>query len=220
MFKNAINMNYSHGCYLVSDQNQEYLDLTSGTFNLSLGYQNKYILTVVKAQLDRLVHCSSSFEVDSVVELQQRLLACSNSSFDHAHTKVCSGSTAMEGAIKYAMYNTGRREVITFRRSHHGQTFFTMSMSGFSFRSEISKCQNQIAAIVIEPILGNGGGYVCSRSFLHELREFCTDHEICLIFDEVQTYFGMNDSDYGIVVFSNGKTRKMKSSDYITIITE
>ncbi|WP_210307137.1 aminotransferase class III-fold pyridoxal phosphate-dependent enzyme [Paenochrobactrum gallinarii] len=146
------------------------------------------------------------------------------------HTKVCSGSTAMEGAIKYAMFNTGRREIITFRRSHHGQTFYTMNMSGFSFRSEsfpVAKqalhcvsypadrvypddsgiddhlvvmndiknvlrfnSQNQIAAIVIEPILGNGGGFVCSRPFLHELRDFCTDNGICLIFDEIQTGIG------------------------------
>ncbi|MBB6261477.1 acetylornithine/succinyldiaminopimelate/putrescine aminotransferase [Paenochrobactrum gallinarii] len=73
-----INMKSGHGCYLVSDKNEEYLDLTAGTFNLSLGYQNEKILKAVQFQLNQLTHCSSSFEVDSVVELQTRLLACSS----------------------------------------------------------------------------------------------------------------------------------------------
>lgn len=205
--------------------------MSSGTFNLSLGYNDEDVIRAVKKQIDKLVHCTSSFKVSSVESLQKKLLEENKRGFVSAFTKTCGGSVAIEGAIKHAMFNTGKNEVIAFRRSHHGQTFYSSGISGFAFRTEhhnlakppvhhvnypcdsidnyaelgvqtatqvmreiedtiLYNSQNKIAAIIIEPILGNGGGYVASKTFLQEIREFCSKQKICLIFDEIQTGIG------------------------------
>jgi 4-aminobutyrate aminotransferase len=126
------------------------------------------------------------------------------------------GSTAMEFAIKLAHVQTGRRKILAFERSHHGQTTATIAISGSStFRGEklpwVHQLQQDVdiiplnsdygelkdylqsrkyAAVIIEPVLGNGGNIPHAPEKFAWLRELCTLYGTELIVDEVQTGFG------------------------------
>lgn len=226
----VINFIKGKGPYLWTKDGQKFIDTAAGTFNLSLGYQNQEVNLAVKKQIDQLIHCSSAYHNDIVSELHEKLIKVSPKNLEFAHTKVCSGSTAIEGAVKLAQYYTKKSGIICFQRSHHGQTALTLSMSGFSFRKEdfyfssdniyhtpypyysdeknkttkeidlecikniedIIKfnSKNNVGALIIEPILGNGGNITPSSNFLRSLKRLCEKNNIVLIFDEIQTGIG------------------------------
>jgi 4-aminobutyrate aminotransferase-like enzyme len=161
----------------------------------------------------------------------RKLVAVSPENIRRVHLKVASGSGANEGAIKLAQRATGRRDVISLFRSHHGQTLATTAISGNAFRREpfpdigvnrlivpdpychrcfygqhrdtcglmcVSRIDDfiefassgSVAAVIVEPISGNGGNIVTPDGYLERLRTFCTERDIVLIFDEIQTGIG------------------------------
>jgi 4-aminobutyrate aminotransferase-like enzyme len=124
------------GIHLYDSKGNKYIDCASATFNLSLGYSNHEVLEAAKKQADNLVHVTSSFQTGPINEVVQRLIELSSSNLTKVHPKVCSGSTANEGAIKMAQNFSGRRDVITMFRSHLGQTMMMASLSGNAFRKE------------------------------------------------------------------------------------
>jgi len=132
----SIEIDRGEGIYLYDTNNNKYIDCSAGTFNLSLGYSNKEILNSVKKQLNKLIHCSSSFAHNAILDLAEKLISLCPSNLKKVHPKVCGGSTANEGAIKIAQYHTKKKDVISFFRSHLGQTMMTLSYSGNSFRKE------------------------------------------------------------------------------------
>lgn len=127
-------MDHGEGIHLYDAEGKEYIDCASGTFNLSLGYGHPEIVKAMQDQAERLVHATSTFQTRPVNELVRRLVEVSPDNLSRVHLKVSGGSTANEGAVKMAQVSTGRREVITLFRSHHGQTMLTTTMSGESFR--------------------------------------------------------------------------------------
>lgn len=127
-------MRRGKGIYLYDADEREYLDCSSGTFNLSLGYGHPEVIAAVRDQAERLIHVTSSFQTGPVNELVRRLVEVSPSNLTKVHLKVSSGSTANEGAVKMAQAATGRRDVITLFRSHHGQTMMTTTLSGEAYR--------------------------------------------------------------------------------------
>lgn len=129
-------IDHGKGIYLYDQSGNEYIDCAAGTFNLVLGYSNKEVLETVKHQADRLVHVTSSFQSGPVDEMVGRLIDSTPDNLTVIHPKVCSGSTANEGAIKIAQHFTGNRDVITHFRSHLGQTMMMTSYSGNAFRKE------------------------------------------------------------------------------------
>jgi 4-aminobutyrate aminotransferase-like enzyme len=124
------------GIYLYDSKGNSYIDCASATFNLSLGYGNHEVLEAVKNQADKLVHVTSSFQTGPINDVVQRLVDLSPPNLTRVHPKVCSGSTANEGAIKMAQNFSGNRDVITMFRSHLGQTMMMASLSGNAFRKE------------------------------------------------------------------------------------
>jgi len=219
------------GVFLFDAEGKSYIDCASATFNLSLGYSHPAVLKALREQSEKLIHVTSSFQSDPVNDLVRKLVEISPANISRVHPKVCSGSTANEGAIKMAQYITGKSEVISLFRSHLGQSMMMTSMSGFSFRrSNFSnrfpgslqvpdpyclRCfykqkrescsllcidriedfikyasSGQIAAVIIEPISGNGGNIIPPEGYLQKLRQFCDEREIILIFDEIQTGIG------------------------------
>ena len=127
-------MRRGKGIYLYDADEREYLDCSSGTFNLSLGYGHPEVIAAVRDQAERLIHVTSSFQTGPVNELVRRLVEVSPSNLTKVHLKVSGGSTANEGAVKMAQAATGRRDVITLFRSHHGQTMMTTTLSGEAYR--------------------------------------------------------------------------------------
>jgi 4-aminobutyrate aminotransferase len=127
-------MDHGEGIYLYDTEGRQYLDAASGTFNLSLGYSHPEVVAAIRDQADRLIHVTSSFQAGPVNELVQRLVEVSPPNLTKVHLKVSGGSTANEGAVKMAQTATGRRDVLTLFRSHHGQTLMATSLSGEAFR--------------------------------------------------------------------------------------
>ncbi|MFJ1792929.1 aspartate aminotransferase family protein [Kitasatospora griseola] len=127
-------MRHGEGVYLYDADGRAYIDCASGTFNLSLGYGHPEIVKAMREQADLLVHATSTFRTEPVDRLVRRLVAVSPPNLTRVHLKVSGGATANEGAVKMAQVRTGRRDVITLFRSHHGQTVLTTAMSGEAFR--------------------------------------------------------------------------------------
>ncbi|MFC9626960.1 aspartate aminotransferase family protein [Streptomyces sp. NPDC056930] len=127
-------MDHGEGIYLYDADGNQYIDCASGTFNLSLGYSHPEVVKAMRDQVERLVHATSTFQTKPVNDLVRRLVEVSPENLTKVHLKVSGGSTANEGAVKMAQISTGRRDVITLFRSHHGQTMMTTTMSGESFR--------------------------------------------------------------------------------------
>ncbi|MFF8998195.1 aspartate aminotransferase family protein [Streptomyces achromogenes] len=127
-------MHHGDGIYLYDTEGRAYIDCASGTFNLSLGYSHPEVVKAMREQADLLIHATSAFQTQPVNDLVRKLVDVSPPGLTRVHLKVSGGSTANEGAVKMAQARTGRRDVITLFRSHHGQTLLTTAMSGESFR--------------------------------------------------------------------------------------
>ncbi|WP_173086593.1 aspartate aminotransferase family protein [Phytohabitans rumicis] len=219
------------GVYLYDEHGRQYIDCASATFNLSLGYSHPAVVKAIQKQAELLIHTTSAFQTDPVNQVVARLIGESPANLVKAHLKVGGGSEANEGAIKMAQFATGRREVVSLFRSHHGQTMMMASYSGNAFRKapfpmpypgslqvpdpycfrcfygqQRQTCGlmcveriddfleyasgGQVAAMIVEPISGNGGNIVAPDGYLPRLRRFCDEHDIVLILDEVQTGIG------------------------------
>lgn len=135
----AYEMDHGEGVHLYDTDGNAYLDCASGTFNLSLGYGHPEVVKAMRDQVERLVHTTSTFQTAPVNELVRRLVDVTPANLTKVHLKVSGGSTANEGAVKMAQIATGRRDVVTLFRSHHGQTMMTTTMSGESFRKTPSR---------------------------------------------------------------------------------
>ncbi len=122
------------GVYLIDGEGRRYIDCSSGTYNMSVGYQNPAVIRAIKEQAEILIDCASRFETDPANRLAQRLVDLAPPSLTRAHINVSSGSTANEGALRMAQQATGRRDVVTTFRAHLGQTLWTISLSGNAFR--------------------------------------------------------------------------------------
>lgn len=153
------------GVWLVDIHGKRYLDCASGTFNLNLGYSHREVLDAVQEQMEKLVHCTSSFQNAPVNQLVQKLVEVSPENLTKVHPKVSSGSMANEGAIKIAQYVTGKRDVISLFRSHLGQSMMTLSLSGNAYRREPFPFFSQGAIHVPGPY--------CYRCFYNQKPETC-----------------------------------------------
>jgi len=122
---------------------------------------------------------------------------------------VNSGAEANENALKLASFHTGKDKIIAFKGAFHGRTSGTVAVtdnpkivSPFNANHKVSFldysienllkefAQNDVAAVIIEPIQGVGGVTMPSDEFLKELRRICTEHDVCLIADEIQCGYG------------------------------
>lgn len=153
------------GIYLFDSNGKRYMDCASATFNLSLGYSNEEVINAVKNQMDHLIHATTSFQTDAINALVVKLTSVLPSNLNKIHLKVSSGSGANEGAIKMAQYYNKKRDVISMFRSHHGQTYMTMNISGNGFRREPFPQMVSGGLIVPDPY--------CYRCFYKQKPEFC-----------------------------------------------
>jgi acetylornithine/N-succinyldiaminopimelate aminotransferase len=201
------------GAWLVATNGERYLDFTSGVAVNALGHAHPRIAAAVAEQAGKLIHISNLFRIPEGERLAERLCAASFADY----VFFCnSGAEALEGAIKsarkYHAVNGApeRVRIITFEGAFHGRTLATLAaggnkkyLDGFGPVAEgfdqvplgdLAAVKKAIgpttAAILIEPIQGEGGVRVASNQFLRELRELCDKHGLLLVFDEVQTGMG------------------------------
>ncbi|MFF2041940.1 aminotransferase class III-fold pyridoxal phosphate-dependent enzyme [Kitasatospora sp. NPDC058170] len=122
------------GVYLYAEDGRRYLDCSSGTFNLSLGYAHPEIVAAVREQAGELIHVTSKFQTGPLNALVSKLAEVSPPNLTRVHLKSASGSDANESAVKIAQVHTGNSDVVTLFRGHLGQTLGMIGASGAAFR--------------------------------------------------------------------------------------
>ena len=210
--RSNLTFEYGKGSYLFEANGDQYLDFGSGIAVNSLGYANEYLNEKLMLQAQKLWHVSNVYQIPEQETLAKRL--CDLCFADYVF--FCnSGAEAIEAAIKIArryFYVTEnsktKNEIITFTGSFHGRTLgalaagglekldgFNTSVPGFKqvkFSDHdglLAAINKNTAAILIEPIQGEGGVSVLPVECLNGLRKLCDENNILLIFDEVQCGF-------------------------------
>ncbi|MFW6005817.1 MAG: aspartate aminotransferase family protein [Candidatus Bipolaricaulota bacterium] len=196
---------------LVRDQKgNEYLDLTTGIGVAAVGHANEQIAKAVKDQVDTLLTCSPAYFYNDVrTELLEKLAEITPGRLSKSF--LCnSGTEAIEASLKFARAHTGREEIIATMRGFHGRTLGSLSATwkrkytqpfeplipGFNHvpYGDLDKLGENIsqdtAAVLLEPIQGEGGIHTPPEDYLSGVRRICDEVGALLIFDEVQTGFG------------------------------
>lgn len=204
---------HGKGCVLVDDQGKEYLDFVAGIAVNALGYGHPVLLEKLQEQMHKLFHISNLYYNKPAVDLAEKLTKASG--MDRAF--FCnSGAEAVEAALKlsrvYCKKNKSEQahKIISMKNSFHGRTFGAISATGqLKYQKDLdpmlpevtfaafndlddvrSKITPQTAAIIVEPIQGEGGINPATVEFLQGLRTLCDQEQIVLIFDEVQSGIG------------------------------
>ena len=189
-----------------------YLDFTSGLGVNALGYSHPTVTELITRQATKVLHTSNLYHIQSQAELAERL--CGNS-FGERIFFCNSGTEAVEGALKFARkwgkkFTVPKTEIIAFRNSFHGRTFGALSATmqakyqkGFEplvpeFKEAVfgdtesfdRLVNDKTAAVIVEPVQGEGGVNVSNPAFLQHIGKICGEHEILLIVDEVQCGMG------------------------------
>jgi acetylornithine/N-succinyldiaminopimelate aminotransferase len=199
------------GFYLYDKDGKEYLDFLAGIAVVGLGHNNGKIKNAVIEQVNKLWHTSNLFESEQPEKLATALAQRTN--LDYVF--FCnSGTEANEAAIKFARkWGKGKSNIICAKNSFHGRTMGSLSATGqeklwqgflpmtpgFSFVefgseadlvNEYNKSPENTAAIMIEPIQGESGIIVPPKNYLKFVRNFCDEHNLLFIVDEIQTGMG------------------------------
>ncbi len=229
-------MKRGYGAIIEDVDGNTFLDFNAGVAVCALGHGHPEIAEVIAKQARDFVHISGTdYYYPHQTELAEKLIAVTPGDFAKRVHYGNSGAEAMEGALKAAIYSTGRNKFIAFRGAFHGRTFGTLSLTasraaqrrgfgpqaldvthipyanpirfplerrdGESVGRRVARYLEQTifkttvapedcAAIVVEPIQGEGGYVVPDKDFLPELRRICDEHGIVLILDEVQSGMG------------------------------
>ena len=198
-------------------EGHEYLDFVGGIAVNILGHGHPDLVQAIQRQAAQLIHTSNLYYTEPQVQLAQLLV---EHSFADKVFFCNGGAEANEAAIKLARryshdrYGAERFEIVTMKNSFHGRTMATLTatgqdkvqkgyeplLQGFSYVAfnnleELERAvTDKTAAIMIEPIQGEGGVYVADREYLKQVRDLCTRKDVLLIFDEVQTGMGRTGS--------------------------
>jgi acetylornithine/succinyldiaminopimelate/putrescine aminotransferase len=200
----------AHGCLVVDKGGKEYLDLLSGIGVANLGHTHPAVVRAIKDQAERYLHAMvyGEYIQEAQVQLARRLAEVTPAPLSVTYF-TNSGTEAVEGALKTARKYTGRSRFVSFLGGFHGDTFGSLSVGGnplyrlpfepllptvtflpFNDRDALASIDETVAAVIIEPIQGEGGVRIPDQEFLPSLRQRCREVGALLIFDEVITGFG------------------------------
>jgi acetylornithine/N-succinyldiaminopimelate aminotransferase len=197
--------------WLYDDGGRRYLDLVAGIAVVGLGHGHPAPLSAAHAQLDALWHVSNLYWTQPMQELAARL----SERFGGARAFFCnSGTEAVEAALKWTRKASGKTEIVALDGSFHGRTFGALSVTGqpgkreafeplvpgavFARPNDAGSLAEAVgpdtAAILLEPILGEGGVVPLEPAFLTAAVELAERHDTLLVLDEVQTGVGRTGS--------------------------
>lgn len=205
-------LNKGEGLKVWDLEGKLYYDFIGGIAVNALGYCHPKVVEAIKNQAEKLIHCSNLFYNEPQIILAKKLveISCGDKVFF-----ANSGAEVNEGAIKLAVkyfkeQNKDKHKIIYMKNSFHGRTIGTLAATGKykyqkdylpllpKFKQAIFNNLNsvkevvddQVAAIIVEPIQGESGINIASKEFIEGLRKLCNEKDMLLIFDEIQCGLG------------------------------
>lgn len=206
-----ISFTHGEGVWLYDEQGKAYLDGLSGIAVCGLGHAHPDVTRTIQKQAEKLLHTSNGYHIVEQEQLAERLTALAN--MEQAFF-ANSGAEANEAAIKLTRLYGHKKgietpSIIVMERAFHGRTMATLTASGsrkvqagfeplvpgfirapfndIDAIRTIATNRDDVVAVMIEPIQGEGGIFVAEDSYLRALAQLCKEHEWLLILDEIQT---------------------------------
>lgn len=207
------------GVYLYDVDGKKYVDFGSGIAVNALGHGREKLAEIAAEQMKKLIHVSNLYTTEASLELGHKLIGTGG--FDAVHLGN-SGSEANEAALKYArLYSKrtkgeGHHKILSFRNGFHGRTLGALAVTptpkyqepfGPLMEGCVALPYNDVAAleetlddtfaaVMVEPVQGEGGLEVMTKEFAEALNRLCAEKDVILIADEVQTGLGRTGEFY------------------------
>jgi len=218
----------ARGAMMWDVEGREYIDFAGGIGVMNIGHCHPKVVAAIKEQAEKLMHtCFMVNPYESAVNLAQKLCQITPGDFPQKAVFLNCGAEAVENAVKIARYYTKRPAIIVFENGYHGRTLLTMTMTskvkpyklGFGpFAPEIYRMPfgdvagpeklhdffisnvnpEAVAAVVAEPVQGEGGFIVPPPGYFQELVKICRDNGILFIADEIQSGMGRTGKMFAI----------------------
>lgn len=210
----ALYVTGAEGCFIHTRDGKRYLDLVAGLAVNNTGHRHPKVIAAIKDQCDRYLHVIpyGEFMQEPQTRYAAKLASLLPPGLDNVYF-VNSGTEAIEAALKLAKRATGRTRLIGCRKSYHGATHGSLSLTDntdkryrnlpllpdtehitFNDPEDLALIGEDTAAVVVEPIQGDAGVRVPDPAWMRALRKRCNDTGALLVFDEVQTGFGRTGS--------------------------
>lgn len=206
-----INPVKAEGSFLWDDKGRKYLDFYGGHAVISIGHNHPHYQNKLKDQLEKISFYSNSVQNNLQTELAKKLGEISG--YENYSLFLCnSGAEANENALKLASFHNEKKKVIYFSGSFHGRTSAAVSatdnpkiVAPVNFSERFIKCewndvnqlkqlfadhQGEISSVIIEGIQGVGGIILPTEEMIQTLKNLCSENEVILIMDEVQSGYG------------------------------
>jgi len=205
-------LDHGKGSVVWDRAGKQYLDFTAGIAVNALGHGRKDLAQIARKQMEKLTHVSNLFTTEPALELAGKLVATGNFAAVHLGN---SGTEANEAALKYARVyalrtkGEGHNKFLSFTGAFHGRTFGALSLTftekyqkpyaplvpdcflaPFNDVKALKILDDTFAAVIIEPLQGEGGLDKLSPAFASALQEICRKHNILIIADEIQAGYG------------------------------
>jgi len=213
--ENAIVEWMGEGCIIRDVSGREFIDCLGGFGIFALGHRHPKVIAAIKSQMDRLALHSQWMLNPRAADAARRLAEITPGNL--RKTFWCStGTEAVEGALKLARLYTGKHKFVSTVNSFHGKTLGSLSVTGRDlFRKPFlplleatfvpygdvdaidHAIDQQTAAVILEPIQGEGGVIVPSDTYLPAVREICSQRGVLMLLDEVQTGLGRTGEMFG-----------------------
>jgi len=218
----------AQGAILRDVEGREFIDFAGGIAVMNVGHSHPKVVAAIKDQADKFTHtCFMVNPYESAVKLAQRLCRLTPGDFPKRAVFLNCGAEAVENAVKIARYHTKRPAIIVFENAYHGRTLLTMTMTskvkpykfGFGpFAPEVYRIPfgdvaapdklhdvfikhvnpEAVAAVVAEPVQGEGGFIAPPAGYFQELVKICHDNGILFVADEVQSGMGRTGKMFAI----------------------
>lgn len=202
-------MELGQGCHVWDNEGNEYVDAFAGIAVNSLGYNHPVLVKAISEQAAKLMHCSNLYYTE--IQAKALRVVAEATGMDRIFFANC-GAEGNEGAMKLARkYGVSKAptkyKIISADESFHGRTFDTLAATGHDYyhvgygplspghvlvpygdiKALEAQMDDDVCAVLLEPIQGEGGVHVPSDEYLQQVRALCDKHDALLIFDEVQT---------------------------------
>lgn len=202
-------MELGQGCRVWDNEGNEYVDAFAGIAVNSLGYNHPVLVKAISEQASKLMHCSNLYYTE--IQAKALRVVAEATGMNRIFFANC-GAEGNEGAMKLARkYGVSKAptkyKIISADESFHGRTFDTLAATGHDYyhvgygplspghvlvpygdiKALEAQMDDDVCAVLLEPIQGEGGVHVPSDEYLQQVRALCDKHDALLIFDEVQT---------------------------------